>query len=464
MTLFIVNQTLVEPDIPPGTALLDVLRRNLGLTGVKEGCREGDCGACTVLVGERTRDGVRYKTAVSCLLPVGDVHARHVVTIEGLNTSELSPVQQAIVDQGATQCGFCTPGIVIALTGFLLNSPDLSYKDAVACMAGNICRCTGYTSLQRVCKQLTEQLYIDADSGERVQQLVRAGYLPDYFFTIEKRLDAIDPQASVNPGAVRVAGGTDLFVQQPDVLTDKDLEFLTRRPDLQGIRLQDDHIEIGAAVTTEALKTSKVLNRIEGWQNALTLISSTQIRGRATLAGNLINASPIGDLSIMLLALNAELVIQGDNSSRSLKLNQFFRAYKSIDLKPGELITCIRLPLPAPESRFNFEKVSRRRHLDIAGVNSALLITINDGIIAQARLSAGGVAPVPLFLKKSSALLKGQPLSRGTLQAVLAGAADEIDPISDVRGSADYKRRLLGRLIGAHFITCFPDLNTEDLL
>ena len=465
MITFIVNQTRVESNAAPGTVLLDVLRRDLGLEGAKEGCREGDCGACTVLVGERTAEGMRYTAAASCLLPAGDMHGRHVVTIEGLNTEVLSPVQQAIVDQGATQCGFCTPGIVTALTGFLLNSPDLSFQDAVTAVAGNICRCTGYISIRRACRQLTESVPIDPRDSDRLKQLARAGYIPGYFLSIAPRLDAIAaPSGSNGADAVRVAGGTDLFVQQAEALTDQSLEFLSRRPHLRGIRLQDNHLLIGAAVTTEMMKQNSILDAVPGWRRTLDLVSSVQIRSRATLAGNLVNASPIGDLSIMLLALNAELMIKGENSTRVLPLAQFFKAYKDIDLQPGELITHIRVPVPAAESQFVFDKVSRRQYLDIASVNSALLITADDGIITRARLAAGGVAPVPLFLQQSSAALQGRTVSRHTLERVMRTAGREIRPISDVRGSADYKRRLLERLIAAYLLSCFPELDAEGLL
>ena len=181
------------------------------------------------------------------------------------------------------------------------------------------------------------------------------------------------------------------------------------------------------------------------------------------MAGNLINASPIGDITLMLLALDARLSIDTPRGTRCVSLDAFYKDYKIIDLREGERVTEIRFHVPQPGSRFNFEKVSRREHLDIASVNTAIFINESDGIITQARLAAGGVAPVPLFLSKSSAWLSGKPLSHVSLSKLIRLVDKEITPIDDVRGTAQYKRRLLRRLIIAHFITCFPDYNFEEL-
>lgn len=464
MTRFLVNETLVHTTVPAGTVLLDVVRRELGLMGTKEGCREGDCGACGVLVGDRVGDGMRYTTAASCLLPVGDVHGKHVVTIEGLNGDELSPVQQVIVDEGATQCGFCTPGIVIALTGFLLNGETYSFEDAVAAIEGNICRCTGYTAIQRACRRLATYPDLFDRAGRRVESLVRARVLPEYFLDVESRLDTIEPaSARGTADPVLVGGGTDLFVQRADQLCREELEFLSRRSDLHGIRQESDQVIVGSATTTEELKQSAVLDEaIPGWTRAFGLVSSTLIRNRATVGGNLVNASPIGDLSVILLALGCAVSVRGEDV-RVIPLSRFFLGYKRVDLCPGEHITSVRIPVPPRGSRFNFEKVSRREHLDIASVNSAMLITDSDGMIGSLGLSAGGVAPVPLFLSQAVAHLRGRTVSRDTVEAALRVVAREISPISDVRGSAEYKSRLLRRLIVAHFVRCFPDRDAGDL-
>ncbi|BBO85060.1 xanthine dehydrogenase small subunit [Desulfosarcina ovata subsp. sediminis] len=469
MIRFILNRDVVSTRVNRGSVLLDFLRRERHLSGTKQGCREGDCGACSVLVGSRVPGGVRYRSVAACLTPVGELHGNHVLTIEGLNMDALSPVQQAIVDAGATQCGFCTPGIVVALTGFLLASPSLTLAEALAALDGNICRCTGYASIRRAVQRLVDGLGpLPAAPERRLEKLVRTASLPAYLIDIGRRLDAIAPEpapAAADGVPVPVSGGTDLFVQQPDNMRHQPLVFLGRDARLQGIRIDDDHIHIGATTPVEDLKRDYRLVRIfPAWQATMDAIASTPIRNRATLAGNIINASPIGDLTIMMLALNAQLTIRGSCGIRRVSLDAFYKGYKRVDLATGEWITEIAFPYPSPQSRFNFEKVSRRKRLDIASVNTAMHVETAGGRVSHARISAGGVAPVPLLLTGSSAWLTGQPVSCVTLTRLIDLIDSEVSPIDDVRGTAHYKRRLLRRLVIAHFVVCFPDLELEGRL
>ena len=300
-----------------GTALLDVLRDELGLTGTKDGCREGDCGTCVVLLGSPQPDGVRYRTVNSCLLPMGDVAGRHVVTIEGLNQPELSPVQKALLEEGAIQCGFCTPGLVIALTGFLLGGAPLSKADGIAALGGNICRCTGHVAIRRAIARLCDQFRDlgpteGQPSAARIAALVACRVLPPYFLDIPERLRSLAATAAEAPGEGReahspilVAGGTDLFVTQADKLRDAELTFLSRREDLQTIRIEGDVCCIGAATPLAAIESSTIIRRmLPNLGGHFAQIASLPIRNRATLAGNIVNASPAGDLSVMFLALN----------------------------------------------------------------------------------------------------------------------------------------------------------------
>lgn len=471
MIQFILNKSMVKVSDPPGTVVLDYLRREAGLKGTKEGCREGDCGACTVLVGESTPNGMLYRTAASCLMPVGDLHGKHLVTIEGLTGEELSPVQQALVDKNATQCGFCTPGIVLALTGFLLNCTSVNDEEAFAAVEGNICRCTGYASIRRAAQLLVEKIgSLPADFSDRLKSLVKSGALPEWFFGIDKNLQSILPVSEDGTGndgtATVVAGGTDLFVQKADDLVKQRARLLSHEPDLAGIRVEGDQVIIGAMTTVEELREHCWFREVfPSWDDALRLVSSTMVRNRATVGGNLVNASPIGDLSVILLALGAHLIITDlSGEDRKVSLDTFYHGYKQFDLEPGEIVSRIVVPLPSPDSFFNLEKVSRRTYLDIASVNSAALVTVQDGSIVQARMSAGGVAPFPFFLSKSCAELEGQKLCLEVVNKAIEAALEEVAPISDVRGSADYKRRLLRRLLMAHFVECFPDLEIERLL
>ena len=461
-----------------GAVLLDVLREDLGLTGTKDGCREGDCGACLVLLGIPQPEGIRYQTVNSCLLPLGDAAGRHVVTIEGLTQPDLGPVQRALLDEGAIQCGFCTPGLVIALTGFLLSGVPLTADHGIAALGGNICRCTGYVSIRRAIARLCEQ-FRDLEPAQglsasaRIAALVTRQVLPRYFLDAPARLHGLVAAAPAEvPGEERetrspvlVAGGTDLFVTRADELSGAELTFLSRREDLQGIRLEDDLCCIRAATPLTAIETSPLIRRLlPDMSRHFARIASRPIRNRATVAGNIVNASPAGDLSVMFLALNAMVVLARGKQQRTIRLRDFFRSYKVVDMAADEMIVELRFPVPDAATRFDFEKVGRRDHLDIASVNSAIQLRVQDDRIVEAHAAAGSVAPVPLYLRNTVAFLQGQPISAATARAAAAVAGGEISPISDVRGSADYKRALLQRLLLAHFLTMFPGrIREEDL-
>ncbi len=459
MRRLIVNRDTVECGEPDGLVLLDFLRRGLRLTGVKEGCREGDCGACLVLVGEPEGAGVRWRAVNSCLFPIGDAAGRHVVTVEGLNRDGLTPVQEAILAEGATQCGFCTPGFVVALTAWLLTARAFTAEEAENAAAGNLCRCTGYLSLRRACARLAERFAPLAarPAAERLPALIAAGVVPDYFAGSAERLRALAEPAGPPPaGAVRIGGGTDLFVQRPEVLETAPLHFLFRDPELRGIRRENGGWFVGAATIVEELAAADDLAAaIPGWRVAFPLISSLPIRERATIAGNLVNASPIADLAILLLPLDAQVEVRGPAGMRLVPLARLYRDYKKLDLAPDEIVRGVRFATPRPGARFHFEKVSRRVHLDIASVNSAALFEMEDGRIRRAAVSAGGVAPIPKRLTAAETALAGRSPDGAALRAAQDAADSDIHPISDVRGSASYKRMLLRSLLAAHFAACF---------
>ena len=474
-TRFILNDREVETAAPAGLLLLDYLRAGARLTGTKEGCKEGDCGACVVLLGELEGGAVRYQPVTSCLVPLAEAHGAHVVTIEGCNPAVgLDPVQRAVVEHGGTQCGFCTPGIVVSLHGLLLDrDKGLSIDDVKYALSGHLCRCTGYRSLKDCAATLERELggRLDARGGDRVAALAAAGAIPDYFTTIPERLRALREAAPAGSGAasrpapeVRIAGGTDLYVQRGEEIPDRRVEVLGRRRELQGIRRAGGEFRVGALTTFEEFGAHPAVNaaipRIAAFNH---LIASWQIRNRATLAGNIVNASPIGDFTALLLALDASIVLAGGGSRRSVPLKEFYRGYKQIDLRPGELLTEVRFPDPAG-ARVNFEKVSKRTCLDIASVNAACSIRCaGDGdTIAEAHFSLGGVAPVPLYLRAASQAVRGRALDPDTAREALRVADGEIAPISDVRGSAAYKRLLARQLLIAHFVTLFPERFTVE--
>jgi xanthine dehydrogenase small subunit len=459
----ILNDHLQEISISPATTLLDYLRQFADLPGTKEGCGEGECGACTVLVGELTNDSVVYKAVASCLFPLGDTDGKHIVSIEGLNQASLNPFQQAMVDEGASQCGYCTPGFIISITSYLLSSPQLDAETAMTALDGNICRCTGYASIKRSIEQVLKNHAGRLLSGtDRLAAAVESGLIPDYFLNIRQQLKKIQKppellSARASEKVIHIGGGTDLYVQQGDDLKQQNIRFLSQDESLKRFEEKNNHLLIGAGITMETIRTSPIFaNHLPEIGESMKWVSSTLVRNRATLAGNIVNASPIGDLSIMFLVLNGVLTIRKGEQHREVPLSRFFQTYKKIDLEPGELVEHIQIDLPRDNERFSFERISQRAHFDIATCNSALWIKVEDGIISEARISAGGVSPIPLLAAQTADFLRGKRISPEVIQEAAAVLANEIAPISDVRGSAEYKKQLMQHLLFAHFLKLFP--------
>jgi xanthine dehydrogenase small subunit len=467
---FILNDALVESSEPEGTTLLDIIRYDRGLPGTKIGCREGDCGACTVLVGELKNDGVEYRSMTSCLLALANVQGKHIVTVEGLNLPTgqagmdgLSPVQQAMVDENGTQCGFCTPGFVVSLSGCCLSNESVTKELAVRAIDGNICRCTGYKSIERAAAIVAEKL-AKKDAKDPMGWSVKNGFLPSYFTGIKERLKGIAPPVGVHHDAPLLGGGTDLFVQRHDDLTHNGIHAVFDHPELKGIRIEGDQCVIGGGCVASDLMVSKELRaHFPDLEKHLLLVSSTPIRNMGTVAGNFVNASPIGDLTVFFLALDSTITLKG-KSERSLKLRDLYKGYKQLDRSQEEIVTSVRFKLPTKSTRFHFEKVSKRTYLDIASVNSAIRLEMEGDTIREAHVSAGGVAPIPKYLANTSVFLAGKPAEKETVRAAIKVMNEEIAPISDARGAADYKRLLLRQLFFAHFLELFPERFTLEQL
>ncbi|HUW92088.1 MAG TPA: FAD binding domain-containing protein, partial [Bacteroidales bacterium] len=308
----------------------------------------------------------------------------------------------------------------------------------------------------------------DKDINDPVGWLVRQKYLPDYFLTIPLKLVEIfnnDPPSQES--GFKIGGATDLMVQKAEALAEAAVASLNYREDLKGINIKDGRCYIGAATTMSELEGSPALRKlIPEISSYLKLVASESVRNMATVAGNIVNASPIGDITIMLLALNAELIIGENGSERRVMLKDFYKGYKNTDLSGSEIIKHVVFDYEPEPALFSFEKVSKRTQLDIASVNSAMLITMGNGKVSECYVSAGGVSPIPLLLRKTSQFLKGKSITPDIIMKASIIMQDEISPISDVRGSAEYKRLLLRQLLLAHFIRLFPEnMNlTIDLL
>jgi len=464
MIEFILNNKTIKTEKPSGSLLLDFVRYDKSLTGTKIGCREGDCGACTVLIGDLKNGQMDYKQVTSCLTPLGNVQGKHVVTIEGLNMESLSPVQQYIVDESGSQCGFCTTGFVVSLTQFCLTNSAPSYKDAIASIDGNICRCTGYKPIERAAKHITESLS-DKSEKETLDWLITQKFIPSYFKDISTQLNKLIPVIKTEQNGKLVGGGTDLYVQKMDQLIDHDVNLITEFSEIRFTKVENGICSLGAGNTaTDMLESDEMQSMFPSLTDHIKLVASSPIRNIATLGGNFVNASPIGDFTAFFLAINANITLTEDGQDRTIFLKDFYKGYKELDKTPGEFISSISFNVPIANSHFNFEKVSKRIHLDIASVNTAIQISVTDNEINETHLSAGGVGPIPMYLNETSAFLNGKELSAQNIKSANDVLQREISPISDVRGSADYKRLLLRQLFYAHFIKLFPTQITLESL
>lgn len=478
---FILNDEDVSTDVAPGVLALDYARQHCQLNGTKSGCKEGDCGACTVIVGELDAQGkLRYLPMTSCLLPIGELHGKHLVTIEGLNMKNLSPVQQAMVDCGGSQCGYCTPGFIVAMTAGLMEPKlPLNEKGALHAISGNLCRCTGYRSIKTAGVQAIEILADKLRVGDRVESLVEAGALPEYFAGIEARLRAIpevpgtsEPEAGPETptGEERprfiISGGTDLYVQRGAELPDADLVLLNNRPSIKAPELHEERVSFDARMTFEAFAEDPLILRYLPEMPAYNdLIASWPMRTRSSIGGNICNASPIADMTCLMLALGAELTLGGsDCRRRTIPLREFYLGYKQLNKKPHEIVEEISFPSFSEPTVVNWEKVSKRAWLDIATVNAACKLRVEDNYFTEVHLALGGVAATPLYLTEASRALEGKPLIAGSIHECVDVAMGEFTPMGDVRGSADYKRLLARQLLLIHFEKLYPEtISQEDL-
>ncbi|MEY2486545.1 MAG: xanthine dehydrogenase large subunit [Verrucomicrobiota bacterium] len=441
--------------VSPNVTLLDWLRSN-GLTGSKEGCAEGDCGACSVAIVDRDGRGKPcYRSINSCLVPLPLMAGRDIVTVEGVARDGLHPIQQAMVENHGSQCGYCTPGFIMSMfEGY--HRDDLktpAQLDEQLC--GNLCRCTGYRSIRDAAadafaQRLTGDVAdtsLDETSGEldsvrytsHGEHFLRPNSLKDLFAAMQQ-----------HRGARLIAGATELGLE----ITKRYQRFpifisIETVPELTELIRKPDEWHIGAATTLTRLQEVLGVEYPELAQ-MLYLFGSRQIRNRATLGGNLVTASPIGDSAPVLLALDAKVVLASADAERTLPIEQFFVGYRKTALRAEEILKTIilpRLPESAAVSR-KFYKVSKRREMDISTVAGCFLIQLDaSGLISQARLAFGGVAEMPARARKTEDALSGKKWSETTLRDAMPILEKEFSPISDVRGSATYRQRLITNLL-----------------
>ena len=440
--------------------LLEYLRVDAGLTGTKEGCASGDCGACTCLV--RSDANTPYQAVNACITPLGDVVGHEILTVEGLGEEGLHPVQSAMVSEHGSQCGFCTPGFVMALAARLdPNHPqgelsEVSEREAWnQAIAGNLCRCTGYRPILDAAKLAAKS---DTDARTLPQGLVierghgapQKGLTPESLggFFRPRSLAAFSAARAAHPEAHLCAGGTDLMLEVTQKgQTLNPLISLTGIEEMRSIIIDDDasSVHIGASVTFSEMEVAfKTI-----WPNFasfLTRIGSPQIRNRGTLGGNLGTASPIGDGLPVLLAMDAVItVLLPNGDTRSIAMSEFIKGYRQTALQSGEVITSIQLA--GIDDPHDYRKVTKRYEDDISAVCGAFRWRVESGRVVLARVAYGGVAERPLRLMETESLLTSRALTPNLIEEAVELASSEVSPLSDVRASARYRQHLVGVLL-----------------
>ena len=450
-------------DVEPTTTVLDYLREELQRAGTKEGCAEGDCGACAVVIAEPDADRVRFRAINSCIrfLPTLDGKALYTVeSLKRLNNGRLHPAQQAMVDCHGSQCGFCTPGFVMSLFALYRNNPSPNRAAIDDALSGNLCRCTGYRPIIAAAQAMGdyEPDQLDEQALRRELDQIR----PDSGLTLPAGKGYFSPVAlseltallARHPDAVLLAGGTDVglwvtkqFRALPTVI------HIGNVPELQRIDETPEQLEIGAAVSlTDAFAVME--KHYPELHEISRRFASPPIRNAGTLCGNIANGSPIGDAMPALMALGATLVLRNEERARELPLDEFYLGYQQTALAPSEFVQAARLPLRGADAGCHLRsyKVSKRFDQDISAVCGAYFMRLEQGVVADIRICYGGMAAVPKRAEHCEGALRGRPWNEAAVAAGIEALSRDYEPLTDLRATAAYRLRVASNLLQRFYL------------